>query len=156
MRKCASDLHLPDHDDWIETSEGFELSEPKPHETIANEVITPLAKDPLWPFHATKNGEISHLPGDLFDFLKWLFGPDGVISLRVFAFGEFSYNGRQRAYNHIFCRREEPIEELRERDEPELELRFRPIRETDHVLWDLIEKNKDFLGACPSEPLFED
>ncbi|CAG8957320.1 hypothetical protein HYFRA_00010743 [Hymenoscyphus fraxineus] len=126
-------------------------------EELSDPLITPPQADPMYPFHATKRYEIIQLPGAIFDFLNWLFGPKGVKSVRVFAYGDFSYNGRFRAYNHIFCRTDASgYVEPEPQDEPELELNWRPIRASDHELWSLIERNKDFLGSCPTDPLVDE
>ncbi|CAG8975997.1 hypothetical protein HYALB_00011552 [Hymenoscyphus albidus] len=126
-------------------------------EELSDPLITPPQADPMYPFHATKRYEIIQLPGAIFDFLNWLFGPDGVRSVRVFAYGDFSHNGRFRAYNHIFCRGDASgYVDPEPQDKPELELNWRPIRADDHELWSLIERNKDFLGSCPTDPLVDD
>lgn len=113
----------------------------------------------MFPSHATKMKEISQLPGSILDFLNWLFGLTGVPSIRVFAYGYFSPNGRFRADSHIFCRvTESGYSDPQPQDEAELGLNFRPIRATDYdyELWSLIERNKDFLAACPSDLLMQD
>lgn len=99
--------------------------------------------------------EISHLPGPLLKFANWAFGLDGLPSLQVLAFGDFSYNGRfQFYYNHVFCRH---TWSFRTPDmNMELALTFRPIRETDKELWCLIHDNRDFLQSCPAESIVAD
>jgi hypothetical protein len=93
--------------------------------------------------------EISHSPGPLFKFANWAFGLDGLPSLQVLAFGDFSYDGRFQFYNHVFCRH---AWSFRTPDtNRELTLTFRPIS-----LWFLIHDNRDFLESCPAESIAAD
>jgi hypothetical protein len=86
-------------------------------------------------------------------FANWVFGPDGLLSLRVLAFGDFSYMDRLRDSNHLLCRHSWSFQHPRTKEV--VALAFRHVEKTDHVLWSLVELNKDFLGACPTEPIFE-
>lgn len=48
--------------------------------------------------------EILHLPGNLLRFANWAFGSDGLSSLPILAFSNFSYDNRFQFNNHVFCR----------------------------------------------------
>jgi hypothetical protein len=78
-------------------------------------------------------------------FAKWIFGEDGIKSLKVLAIGDFSYHGRFRADNSLLCRQ----------DRTDQTAAFRRVEETDIPLCSLIYSNLDFLMACPVEPIFE-
>jgi hypothetical protein len=77
--------------------------------------------------------KIRALPTDLRDFCNWAFGPDGVSSLQVFAFGDFSFSGRYEEHNHLFCRCLEGGKTLGD-DKNGLYVSFRPLMETDKRL----------------------
>lgn len=97
---------------------------------------------------------ISHLPGPLFKFANWAFGLNGLPSLQVLAFGDFSYDGRFQSHVHVFCRH---AWSFRTPDmNKALTLSFRPIRDTDRELWSLIHDNRDFLESCPAESIVAD
>ncbi|KAH6667672.1 hypothetical protein B0J14DRAFT_169359 [Halenospora varia] len=104
--------------------------------------------------------EILRLPGGLLQFANWAFGPDGLPALQVLAFGDFSYDGRFHNHNHLFCRHtwsiRNPENDTLQQSEDELILTFRPIRENDRKLWDLIDRNTEFLEACPTDSIIND
>jgi hypothetical protein len=105
--------------------------------------------------------EILRLPGELLEFANWAFGPDGLPTLQVLAFGDFSYDGRfNDIHNYLFCRHtwsiRNPENSISQPEEDELILKFRLVRENDRELWDLIDRNIDFLGACPTDSIMTD
>ncbi|KAI1745254.1 hypothetical protein F4680DRAFT_97570 [Xylaria scruposa] len=81
------------------------------------------------------------------DLVSWVFGPDGINSLQLLAFGDFSCRGRLYAYNLILCRKDAPVADG--------ELPY-------HRLDPWLARNKslsdsvcEFLEACPSAPLMD-
>jgi hypothetical protein len=104
--------------------------------------------------------KMSRLPPKLREFATWAFGPDGLPTLEVLAFSDFSYDGRFEFRNKLFCRHTRSIRNL-ENDtsqqlEDELIRIFRLIRRNDRELWDLIDRNKEFLEACPINSIIND
>ena len=101
--------------------------------------------------------KMSRLPPKLREFATWAFGPDGLPTLEVLAFGDFSYDGQFEFHNKLFCRHTGPIRNL-ENDTRNRELvrKFRPVRGNDRELWDLIDRNKEFLEACPTNAIIND
>ncbi|KAI0116451.1 hypothetical protein GGR51DRAFT_317949 [Nemania sp. FL0031] len=80
------------------------------------------------------------------DFIYWVFGPSGIHSLQLLAFGDFSSGGRFSSHNLILCRRDLvtdgglPCRLL----DPDLE-RARGVL-LSSAIW-------SFLEACPTDPL---
>ncbi|KAH8679710.1 hypothetical protein BGZ60DRAFT_235687 [Tricladium varicosporioides] len=103
--------------------------------------------------------EMSLLPPKLRAFTNWAFGPDGLPMLEVLAFGDFSYDGRFRNHNHLFCRHTRLIRPLEndssQQSEDEWVPTFRPIG-VGYKEWDLINRNKMFLAACPTNFITND
>ncbi|KAG9229520.1 hypothetical protein BJ875DRAFT_474606 [Amylocarpus encephaloides] len=104
--------------------------------------------------------EILRLPGGLLQFANWAFGPDGLSSLQVLAFGDFSYNRRFHNHNGLFCRHtwsiRNPENDALQHSEDELIPTFRPIKENNRELRDLIDRNTEFLEACPTDSIIKD
>lgn len=100
--------------------------------------------------------EMSRLPPKLRKFAHWAFGPDGLPTLEVLAFGDFSHDGRFRNHNHLFCRHTRSIRTLEndtsQQGEGERVLTFCPIR-GNYREWGLIDRNKEFLEACPTNSI---
>lgn len=82
------------------------------------------------------------------DFAQWAFGPYGLPSLRIIAFGDFSYGGRYHQHNVLLCRNTSPSWSG--------DKNFRHLTEEDHSLWDLLKTYSDVLEACPTGNLFDD
>jgi hypothetical protein len=86
------------------------------------------------------------------DFAQWVFGPKGILSLRLLAFGDFSYNGRFAAHNLLLCRMEQQPADIAI---PESQrLYFRAVKEDDRNVHELLSKHSDVLEACPIDSLF--
>jgi hypothetical protein len=104
--------------------------------------------------------EILRLPAELLRFANWAFGPNGLPTLQVLAFGDFSYDGRSHIHNKLFCRHtwsiRNPENDILQQSEDELVLTFRLVRENDRELWDLIDRNTEFLEACPTDSIVTD
>jgi hypothetical protein len=99
----------------------------------------------------------------LVEFANWVFGSEGIRSLEVLAVGDFSFDGRYEKFgNHLLCKHSgsirNPEKDLPYSDEvpADLSLMFRPLRKTDEDVWDLVNANMDFLGACPVDQIMED
>lgn len=86
------------------------------------------------------------------DFAQWVFGPTGILSLRLLAFGDFSYRGRFVKHNLLLCRRERPTQAATHETQ---NLYFRSVTVDDQELWELVEKHFDVLEACPADSLFK-
>jgi len=104
--------------------------------------------------------EIQCLPTELREFTNWAFGPHGLPTLEVLAFGDFSYDGRFDVRNKLFCRHTRstgyPGDDTSQQIHDKLLLTFRPVRENDRKLWDLIDRNTEFLKACPTDSILDD
>jgi hypothetical protein len=99
--------------------------------------------------------ELRRLPRDFLPFARWAFGPEGISSLKVLAYGDFSLDGQFDWHNHIFCRKEWTVPRTNSRREgrEEVTLPCRPIRDSDTEMRELVERNMDFLQACPHESI---
>lgn len=82
--------------------------------------------------------EILRLLAELLRFANWAFGPNGLPTLQVLAFGDFSYNGRSHIHNKLFCRHtrsiRNPENDISQQTEDELILTFRLVIENDTKL----------------------
>ncbi|KAI9889351.1 MAG: hypothetical protein M1814_005519 [Vezdaea aestivalis] len=86
------------------------------------------------------------LPEILRSFAFWAFGVDGIPSLQILAYGEFSYGSRFESESYMLCRQALTLPG----DEA---IPFRLIRESDLELAQFIRENMDCLAACPEEPI---
>lgn len=77
-------------------------------------------------------------------FAEWVFGPYGISSLQIMAFGDFAYGGRSITNNFLFGRNTEGNSHFRLLSEYEPE--WKNIR----------DEYLNALGACPVEPLLGD
>lgn len=85
-------------------------------------------------------------------FARWVFGPQGIPSLRVLAFGDFSHEDRYEAQRFL-VRRLDPLKESRVVSEC---LGFVPLDFADLESWDGLSGNgARFLAACPGNSLME-
>lgn len=88
------------------------------------------------------------------DLAQWAFGPEGLSSLRVIAYGDFSHKGRY-ARSNLFLSRNVGARRYRvHRHEDMLGgcLGGGELREER----ELVCKYVEMLEACPIDPLFED
>jgi hypothetical protein len=157
IRKSGIDIEGPDEDAITAYNEAPEDgSKESPSNSLGHLNIT----------HSTASLDsfvmykMSRLPPKLREFATWAFGPDGLPTLEVLAFSDFSYDGRFEFRNKLFCRHTRSIRNL-ENDtsqqlEDELIRIFRLIRRNDRELWDLIDRNKEFLEACPINSIIND
>ncbi|SPN96652.1 uncharacterized protein DNG_00173 [Cephalotrichum gorgonifer] len=85
------------------------------------------------------------------DFAQWAFGPTGIRSLRLLAYGDFSYSLRFKPT--LLRRREVPCRS----EDNNLFLRFDELRVGENQelweLWELYEQELHFLTACPTDTL---
>jgi hypothetical protein len=104
--------------------------------------------------------EILRLPTELLEFTNWAFGPHGLPTLEVLAFGDFSHDGRFDVHNKLFCRHTRstryPGDDTSQRIHDKLVLTFRPVKGNDRELWDRINRNTEFLKACPTDSIIDD
>jgi len=90
---------------------------------------------------------------DLDKFAQWAFGHDGIKSLQVLAFGDFSYNGRYSKGNMLLCRQANSVRMQRGGLPGK---NYRHITKGDRSLRGLLHKYSHALQACPTEGLLED
>jgi len=87
-------------------------------------------------------------------FAQWAFGPHGIPSLRLLAFGDFSHDGRFRDTTLLLCRREIPDTWGSDAGSSDTFLRFREMKKgEDRELWDLYERELGVLAACSTDSL---
>jgi hypothetical protein len=96
---------------------------------------------------------LAELTRSLHDFAQWAFGPSGFPSLRIIAFGDFSYGDRFYLNNVHLCRNSVSAQIGQK---AETGRNFRRLAENDRPLWDLLDKYSNLLQACPTDPLFDD
>ena len=97
---------------------------------------------------------------ELFNFVKWVFGPDGLPNLMILAHGDFSCKQRHGWSQVVFVRYPRPnmpILSAREDRNGAFgpSLPFRIMHPEDEYLWDEIDGAKELLQACP-QPCAED
>ena len=80
---------------------------------------------------------------ELFDFARWAFGPRGISTLRVLAYGDFSYDGRHKDRCLLFYR-----QRIGSTDG------FRLASRDNVIDFSGIDKPFDFLSTCPTERLY--
>jgi hypothetical protein len=102
--------------------------------------------------------ELRKLPRKLLPFAHWAFGADGIPSLQVLAYGDFSFEGRFGSKSHILCRQSWTIPKQEkgntsEDGKEDKTLPFRSIRDGDKNMTELVSQNMDFLGACPVDSI---
>lgn len=89
--------------------------------------------------------------GDPFKNLaQWVFGPNGIRSLRLLAYGDFSGGGLYKPSTLLLCRRDESLGSHHAAQH----FHFREVRPgEDTELWELYEREKHVLEACPRDSL---
>ncbi|KAL9617654.1 MAG: hypothetical protein Q9160_007571 [Pyrenula sp. 1 TL-2023] len=86
----------------------------------------------------------------LHEFAQWAFGPEGIKSLRIIAFGDFSHNGRWASNNMMLCRQNEPAG-----NEAFDYKRYRELGNDDQNLRNVLERYMHVLEACPALPVLD-
>ncbi|KAH8816664.1 hypothetical protein F5884DRAFT_873409 [Xylogone sp. PMI_703] len=106
------------------------------------------------------NPDLSNEMNEFLSFAAWAFGPDGIPSLKILAYGDFSYDGRYAAKNMLLGRKKWDFPKPKigasaaEGEEVEIvELPFCLVEEGDQWMKDMVAENMDFLSACPMEPI---
>lgn len=84
--------------------------------------------------------EISHKPEEIYDFAQWAFSADGLLSLEVLAYGDFSYEGRYSKFNLLFCRSASG---------------YKTLTHSDILPWNLVQDNMEMLASCPLDDILE-
>lgn len=103
-------------------------------------------------FHdKSEEGFSAGLP-DIHQFASWAFGPDGLSSLQVLCYGDFSYQGR-RPYI-TFCR-SKPLDfqNAYESDSWISDRTYRVVTKQDVAEQEILQINARFLGACAEDSL---
>ena len=80
---------------------------------------------------------------ELFDFARWAFGPRGISTLRVLAYGDFSYDGRHKDRCLLFYRQRMGSTNG-----------FRLASRDNVIEFSGIDKPFEFLSTCPTERLY--
>ncbi|CAI4212662.1 unnamed protein product [Parascedosporium putredinis] len=89
------------------------------------------------------------LTRDFLNFATWVFGPNGISSLEILAYGDFSCHGRYLA-NSFMLRRKKPTED------GQMPWKWHdPERERHFEIEDLLHRHAGFLEACPTDTLLE-
>lgn len=101
---------------------------------------------PTWPTNASEY----HVAKAVDAFARWAFSDNGIPSLQVLAYGDFSFDGRFASKNVILCRSDRNT--ANGNDEV---LAHRRIRADDFGAMELVAENMDFLEACPAKRIFE-
>jgi hypothetical protein len=82
------------------------------------------------------------LRNDFRHFAEWAFGPDGIPSLDIIAFGDFAYGGRENGHNVLLGRNTSGTSNFRMLDAKTGEWK------------DALDKYHVAMGACPVTHLF--
>lgn len=90
--------------------------------------------------------QLADLHPHLIGFAQAAFAPDGLPSLKILAYGDFSF-GRRYSDDQIFLCRANP------KTKGGI-LNFRELLEEDEGLHVLLQKNMEALKACPVDTLF--
>ncbi|KAF2669618.1 hypothetical protein BT63DRAFT_479411 [Microthyrium microscopicum] len=85
------------------------------------------------------------------EFANWAFGPNGIPSLQILAYGDFSFDGRYNGKNLLLCRHQTDRIDAAKANRDD----YRHMERKDWVLWNLLEKHANALSACPVDPLME-
>jgi hypothetical protein len=89
---------------------------------------------------------------EIHELASWAFGPEGLPSLQVLAYGDFSYRGRRPSL--VLCRSKSLHDFDIQRSAPgTLDLAYREVTKTDVSEQEILWNNADFLEACPEDPL---
>lgn len=76
-----------------------------------------------------------------YQFLKWVFGPDGISSLQIVLFGDFAYGGRIGQKNVLLCR------------DPGSDNHFRVTNAVDAEWIEVRNGYRSAIEASPTEPI---
>jgi hypothetical protein len=111
LRESGSNVVLP-CEEIAHTLSGYKGSEPTVLHSTRDEGSNLAA------------GSVDYL---LAQFAQWVFGPTGLPTFRLIAYGDFSYEGRFVRHNVLLCR-----------DESTLKRSFRTLAVTDTIYWALL------------------
>lgn len=129
VRSKSSDSATPiSWDNGRVTLENCDVSDVRPSAEM-------LGVDPLT--------ERRNMVKGLHEFAQWAFGPTGIPTLQLIAFGDFSQKCRFEQTNALLCRNSGGSQY------------YRRIETGDIVLQELLEKHSDFMGACPMFHILE-
>ena len=84
-------------------------------------------------------GEFYVTKEELYDFAEWAFGPDGIVSLEVIAYGDFAFPEMCRDGNALLCRT------VNGQSSSSL---FQVLGEDNEALWEWTQSHMDALSAC--------
>lgn len=87
------------------------------------------------------------LTRDFLNFATWVFGPDGISSLEILVYGDFSCHGRYLA-DSFMLRKKQPTED------GQMPWKWHdPERERHPDIEDLLHRHAGFLEACPTSTI---
>ncbi|KAH6661760.1 hypothetical protein B0J14DRAFT_707985 [Halenospora varia] len=146
-----------DPDPDVMTASDGALGDGSSNESTSNSGKPPSITHSTASLDSFDTAELLRLPAELLEFTNWAFGPP---TLEVLAFGDFSHDGRFHVHNKLFCRHtwstRYPGDDTSQQIDDKLILTFRPVRENDRELWDGIDRNTEFLKACPTDSILDD
>ncbi|KAF5688000.1 f-box-like domain-containing protein [Fusarium denticulatum] len=83
------------------------------------------------------------LQHEFHQFVEWAFGPQGIASLDIVAFGDFAHDHRETTYNLLLSRNNDAMSN------------FRVLDRYGRDWAEVRDKYRDAMEACPVEPLFK-
>lgn len=83
----------------------------------------------------------------LYNTAQWAFGPEGISSLDVIGFGDFTGDGPHKRFNIILLRNTDPVQQGE--DETKRRRAFRLMRSNDVGDLALFDKYAEAFGCCP-------
>lgn len=121
------------------------------HLFLDNGQILPsgILRDPKYFDDRLTVWDLKRMPQNLKELALWAFGPRGISSLQVLAYGDYSFSGRFQDEYHTLVRQSwaDPFM-------PGVKaLPFRPLRSSDAKMKEIIQENMDFLSTCPTDTL---
>ncbi|KAH7071147.1 hypothetical protein BKA63DRAFT_67729 [Paraphoma chrysanthemicola] len=123
----------------------------EPYDEISSELYSLLANRVAQVEGADKH-RASKLTQSLQDLAQWAFGSEGLLSLQVIAYGDFSYERRYPGSQVLLVRNAGQGDSEHGVDRRT----FRHMLPVDSWQKDLIDSWSHVLAACPSSPLLED
>jgi hypothetical protein len=103
-------------------------------------------------FHDESEEEFSAALPDIHQFTSWAFGPDGLPSLQVLCYGDFSYQGRRPYIS--FCRSKSLDCQNAYDSNSRISVQaYRVVRREDVTEQEILQINARFLEACPEDSL---
>jgi hypothetical protein len=104
------------------------------------------------PFDDKSESKFSAALPEIHELASWAFGPEGLPSLQVLAYGDFSYRGRRP--NLVLCRSKSLDDSDIQKSASRLSsLAYREVTKADFSEQEILYTNAHFLEACPEDSL---